>query len=101
VAVDQRRIWKIEAESAARHSGRAFPKRDTAEQDTLLGMMHRRERSHPAWEGVGANAFFIKRILSDIPCLYYSHSTGWSEMGLSAWSWTGAIRGKRPKPSLS
>jgi len=44
-------------------------------------MMHRRALSHPAWEGVGANAFFTKRILFDIPCLYYSHLPAWSEMG--------------------
>ena len=50
-------------------------------QDALLGMMHRGEMSDPAWDGLGARNFFAKRILSDIPGLYYSHPTAWSEMG--------------------
>jgi hypothetical protein len=81
-----REAWRqglaaTEAESAARHRGRAFPALDTAEQDALLGMMQRGELSDPAWAGLGAQNFFAKRILSDIPGLYYSHPTAWSEMG--------------------
>jgi hypothetical protein len=52
-----------------------------AEKDALLGMMQRGELSGPAWDGLGAESFFAKRILSDIPGLYYSHPTAWSEMG--------------------
>jgi hypothetical protein len=83
---NMREAWRqglaaIEAESAARHGGRAFTTLDTAEKDALLGMMHRGELSDPAWEGLGAKNFFAKRILSDIPGLYYSHPTAWSEMG--------------------
>ena len=81
-----REAWRqglaaIEAERAARHSGRAFPALDTAEKDALLGMMQRGELSDPAWVGLGAQNFFAKRILSDVPGLYYSHPTAWSEMG--------------------
>lgn len=81
-----REAWRqglaaVEAESVARHAGRAFPMLETAEQDALLGMMHRGDLSGPAWEGLGAKNFFAKRILSDIPGLYYSHPTAWSEMG--------------------
>jgi hypothetical protein len=81
-----REAWRqglaaIEAESAARHGGRAFPALDDAEQDALLGMMQRGELSDPAWVGLGAQNFFAKRILSDVPGLYYSHPTAWSEMG--------------------
>ena len=77
----QQGLAAIEVESAARHGGRAFPRLDTAEKDALLGMMHRGELSDPAWDGLGAKEFFAKRILSDIPGLYYSHPTAWSEMG--------------------
>lgn len=81
-----REAWRqglaaIEAESAGRHGGRSFPTLDIAERDALLGMMHRGELSGPAWDGLGARNFFTKRILSDIPGLYYSHPTAWSEMG--------------------
>jgi hypothetical protein len=69
------------AESVARHGGRLFSALDTAEQDALLGMMQRGELSDPAWDGLGAMNFFAKRILSDVPGLYYSHPTAWSEMG--------------------
>ena len=80
-----REAWKqgiaaIEAESQARH-GSGFAALDAAEQDTLLGLMQRGELSDPAWEGLGSRNFFSKRLLSDIPGLYYSHPTAWSEMG--------------------
>ena len=81
-----REAWRqgfaaIEVESAARHGGRLFPALDGAEQDALLGMMQRGELSDPAWDGLGAKNFFSKRVLSDVPGLYYSHPTAWSEMG--------------------
>lgn len=80
-----REAWKqgivaTEAESQARH-GSGFAHLKTADQDALLGMMHRGQMSGPAWAGLGAKEFFTKRLLSDIPGLYYSHPTAWSEMG--------------------
>ena len=52
-----REAWKqgiaaIEAECRTRH-GRGFTALDPAEQDALLGMMHRGELSDPAWRGAG------------------------------------------------
>ena len=80
-----RDAWKqgiaaIEAESQGRYA-RGFAALDAAEQEALLGMMQRGELSDPAWAGLGAKDFFAKRLLSDIPGLYYSHPTAWSEMG--------------------
>jgi len=80
-----REAWKqgisaIEAESQARY-GSGFAALSSSDQDALLGMMHRGELSDPAWEGLGAKDFFTKRLLSDIPGLYYSHPTAWSEIG--------------------
>ncbi|HTZ69864.1 MAG TPA: gluconate 2-dehydrogenase subunit 3 family protein [Acetobacteraceae bacterium] len=80
-----REAWRqglaaIDAESAAQQ-GRVFAALDTAEQDALLGMMQRGELSGPYWNGMGAQNFFAQRILTDIPGLYYSHPTAWSEMG--------------------
>lgn len=43
--------------------------------------MQKGELSDPAWDGLGAKNFFAKRLLSDIPGLYYSHPIAWSEMG--------------------
>jgi hypothetical protein len=80
-----REAWKqgiaaIEAESQARYRS-GFAALGPADQDALLDMMHRGELSDPAWCGLGAKNFFAKRLLSDIPGLYYSHPTAWSEMG--------------------
>jgi len=77
----QQGIAAIEAESQARHDGRGFAALDAVEQDALLGMMQRGELNAPAWDGLGARDFFTKRILTDVPGLYYSHPTAWSEMG--------------------
>ncbi len=80
-----REAWKqgiaaTEAESHACHSS-GFAALGSAEKDALLGMMQRGELNNPAWAGLGAKGFFTKRLLSDIPGLYYSHPTAWSEMG--------------------
>jgi hypothetical protein len=74
-------IAALEVESRARHTGRGFAVLDAAEQDALLDLMQRGELSDLAWDGLGARNFFTKRLLSDIPGLYYSHPTAWSEMG--------------------
>lgn len=81
-----REAWRqglaaTEAESAARHDGRRFATLDADQQDALLGMMQRGELSDPLWDGLGAKDFFAKRVLSDVPGLYYGHPTAWSEMG--------------------
>jgi len=73
-------IAAIEAESQARH-GDGFAALSAVDQDALLRMMHQGELSDAAWEGLGAKNFFTKRLLSDIPGLYYSHPAAWSEMG--------------------
>jgi hypothetical protein len=80
-----RGAWKqgiaaVEAESQARH-GSGFAALKAAAQDALLGMMQRGDLTNPVWEGLGAKNFFTKRLLSDIPGLYYSHPTAWTEMG--------------------
>jgi hypothetical protein len=82
----QREAWQqglaaTETESAARHGGRRFASLDAAAQDELLAMMQRGELTGPAWQGLEARHFFAKRILSDVPGLYYGHPTAWSEMG--------------------
>ncbi len=73
-------IAAIEAESQTRRAC-GFAALDANGQDALLGMMHRGELSDPAWNGLGAKNFFAKRLLSDVPGLYYSHPSAWSKMG--------------------
>jgi hypothetical protein len=70
-----------EVESRNRHAGRSFAALHAAKQDALLGMMQRGELSDAAWTGLGARNFFLKRLLVDVPGLYYSHPTAWSEIG--------------------
>lgn len=77
----RRGLAAVETESRRRHAGRHFACLYAAEQDALLGMMQRGELTDPAWDGLGAAAFFESRILTDIAGLYYAHPTAWSEMG--------------------
>ena len=71
----------LDAESEARHSGRGFASLTDAERDALLGAMQAGEVAGERWSAIDAQKFFKRRILVDVPALYYGHPKAWSEMG--------------------
>ncbi len=52
-----------------------------ATQDELLKRAQTGDLHNPAWRPMTASLFFEKRILVDIPAMYYSHPASWSEIG--------------------
>ncbi len=99
-----REAWRrgfaaIDAEAMARF-GRGFAGLPDAEQDDLLSAMQAGEVGGAHWP-FGAQTFFNRRILADIPSLYYSLPKAWNEIGFGGpASPRGYVRldGDRPDP---
>ncbi len=77
--------WKhalaaFEAEAQARF-GMPFHELSPEARDTLLRLAQAGELNHAAWGDMPPKLFFARRILVDVPAMYYSHPTAWSEMG--------------------
>ena len=101
-----REAWRkalsaLDGEARAQNNGRGFAELSDKEQDALLSAMQRGEISGERWAGVDAKSFFERRILVDVPPLYYGHPKAWNEMGFGGpASPRGYVRldGNRPDP---
>ena len=81
-----REAWRkalaaLDDEARTQNSGRAFAQLSDESQDALLSAMQRGKISGERWAGVDAKTFFERRILVDVPPLYYGHPKAWNEMG--------------------
>ena len=97
----RRGVAAIDGEAKARHGGRGFADLADGERDALLRAMLGGEVSGDRWSGLDAKAFFERRILVDVPALYYSHPKAWNEIGFGGpASPRGYVRldGDRPDP---
>ena len=77
----RRGLAAIDAEAEARHDGRGFAALDDDAQDDLLRAIERGERTVEAWGDMPPDRFFAKRVLVDVPGLFYGHPAAWSEIG--------------------
>ncbi len=71
----------LNGETKTRHDGRGFAELSDDQRDALLHAMQRGELRGSCWPDFDAKAFFQRHILADIPALYYSHPSAWSEIG--------------------
>ena len=97
----RRGLAAVDGEAAARHDGRGFAVLTDGERDALLRSMQNGEVNGDRWSGLYAGAFFKRRILVDVPALYYSHPKAWNEIGFGGpASPRGYVRldGDRPDP---
>jgi len=81
-----REAWRaglaaLDAEAKARHDGRSFAAISCDDQDSLLATMQKGLLSGAHWCGLDAQKFFERRVLVDVPALYYGHPKAWSEIG--------------------
>jgi len=81
-----REAWRkalsaLDGEARAQNNGRGFAELSDKEQDALLSAMQQGRISGERWAGVDAKSFFERRILVDVPPLYYSHPKAWNEIG--------------------
>lgn len=79
-----REAWReglkaIDVEARARH-GRGFPDLFDAQQDALLIAMHNGEAGGQHWP-FDPQTFFERRILVDLPALFYATPKAWNEIG--------------------
>lgn len=91
----------IDGEAKARHDGRGFAVLTDHERDVLLRSMQGGEVNGDRWSRLDAKAFFERRIIADVPALFYSHPKAWNEIGFGGpASPRGYVRldGDRPDP---
>ena len=77
----RRGLAAIDGEAKARYDGRGFAVLADRERDALLRSMQSGEVNGDRWSGLDAKAFFDRRILADVPALFYSHPKAWNEIG--------------------
>lgn len=97
----RRGLAAIAGEAKARYNGCGFAVITDGERDALLRSMQHGDVSGDRWSELDAKAFFDRRILVDVPALYYSHPKAWSEIGFGGpASPRGYVRldGDRPDP---
>lgn len=77
--------WKqalaaLDAEATAKY-GMRFHELAEEAADGLLQRCQEGKLDNEAWGEIPPGMFFKKRVLTDIPGVYYSHPAAWSEMG--------------------
>lgn len=71
----------LEAEAKASHQGRGFAEIDGKERDAVLRSMQAGEMKSERGSALDPKAFFERRILVDVPALFYAHPKAWNEIG--------------------
>lgn len=61
--------------------GNSFHALAPAQRDELMKRAQDGGLHDPAWSPMGAKLFFTKRVLVDIPAMYYAHPIAWNEIG--------------------
>ena len=81
-----REAWRIglaalDADAGARHDGQRFAALDDPAQDALIDAMCAMEKPSEAWRSLSPGKFFKRRVLVDVPALFYALPQAWSEIG--------------------
>ncbi len=71
----------LDAEARARRPGHGFAQLAGDAQDELLTQMQRGGLDNDRWAAIDAKKFFERRVLVDVPALYYGHPAGWNAIG--------------------
>jgi hypothetical protein len=71
----------IDGEARTQNKDRGFSDFSEEDQDALLSAMQQGKISGDRWAGINAKTFFERRILVDVPPLYYGHPKAWNEIG--------------------
>lgn len=81
-----REAWQLglaalEADAQAQHAGRSFAALSGDEQDVMLQRMQTGQALPSHWIGLDPQKFFTRRILVDVPALFYCQPAAWNEIG--------------------
>ncbi len=77
----QQGLAALDADATAQHAGRGFAALTREEQDQMLRRMQAGEAAGGHWHGMDPKKFFARRILVDVPALFYSQPAAWNEIG--------------------
>lgn len=71
----------LDEDAKSQHQGRGFAALSGDQQDAMLRHMHEGEVTAEHWHGVDPQKFFTRRVLVDVPALFYSQPAAWNEIG--------------------
>lgn len=77
----QRSLAALDEDARAQHQGRSFSALSGDEQDAMLRRMQDGQASAEYWRGMDPQKFFTRRVLVDVPALFYSQPAAWNELG--------------------
>lgn len=77
----QQALSALDADAQATHGGASFAELSAPEQDAMLTRMQRGQQSGERWGGMDPKKFFERRVLVDVPGLFYSQPAAWNELG--------------------
>lgn len=77
----QQGLAALDGEAAERHDGRGFADLTDDEANALLEAVQQGKVNADRWVRLDAPAFFARRILYDVPALYYGLPQAWNELG--------------------
>ncbi len=71
----------IDADARDAHDGRGFDALDDATRDDYLRRMQSGDLDGRNWNGLDSKKFFHRRVLVDVPPLFYGLPKAWDELG--------------------
>ncbi len=77
----QQGLAALDADAKSRHEGRGFATLSGDEQDAMLERMQAGEAATDHWGGIDPRKFFTRRVLVDVPALFYCQPAAWNEIG--------------------
>jgi hypothetical protein len=77
----QRGLVAIDADARADHAGVDFASLPEHDQDALLERVQRGECTRAHWGDMQPARFFARRVLVDVPALFYCQPAAWNELG--------------------
>lgn len=81
-----REAWRqslaaLDEDAKSQHQGCGFAALSSDQQDAMLKRMQDGKVSAEHWQGVNPQKFFTRRVLVDVPALFYSQPAAWNEIG--------------------
>jgi hypothetical protein len=77
----QRGLAALDADAQADHAGVDFASLPAHDQHAMIERMQRGGCPHAHWDGMDPAKFFVRRVLVDVPSLFYGQPAAWNEIG--------------------
>lgn len=77
----QQALAALDADAKARYPGLSFADLSDEQRDAMLRRMQAGDAPADHWGGLDPQKFFTRRVLVDVPALFYCQPAAWNEIG--------------------